>query len=163
MKMLSKSQGTAIIATLALLSIFPPLATDMYLPALGALAIDFNTSTSSAEMSLSIFFLGLGIGQLVMGPLIDKYGRKLPLIIGTLLFIITSIALIFVKDITIFNSLRFVQALGACSGMVISRAIVTDLYQGQQAAKNMTILVMLMTIGPIISPTLGSVFFEFFG
>lgn len=161
--MVSKSQSTLIIAVLALLSIFPPLATDMYLPALGAVASDLNTNAASAELSLSIFFLGLAIGQLIMGPLIDGYGRKIPLLLGTLVFVITSIVLIFTHDIHAFNALRFLQALGACAGMVISRAIVTDLYEGQEAAKNMTVLVMLMTIGPIISPTLGSLIYAGFG
>lgn len=161
--MVSKSQSTVIIAVLALLSIFPPLATDMYLPALGAVASDLNTQAAAAEISLSIFFLGLAIGQLIMGPLIDGYGRKIPLLLGTLIFVLTSIALIFTQDIHAFNALRFLQALGACAGMVISRAIVTDLFEGQQAAKNMTVLVMLMTIGPIISPTLGSLIYTGLG
>lgn len=105
--MVSKSQSTLIIAVLALLSIFPPLATDMYLPALGAVASDLNTNAASAELSLSIFFLGLAIGQLIMGPLIDGYGRKIPLLLGTLVFVITSIVLIFTHDIHAFNALRF--------------------------------------------------------
>ena len=161
--MKATSHGGLLIAILALLSIFPPLATDMYLAALGHLARDLNTSASAAEMSLSIFFLGLGVGQLIMGPLIDGYGRKIPLLFGTLLFIFSSIALIFVQDIVLFNGLRFLQAIGACAGMVISRAIVADLYEGQEAAKKMTVLVMLMTVGPIISPTIGSLLYEGFG
>ncbi len=159
----NKSHEIMMIVVLALLSIFPPLATDMYLPALGSVAQDLHTSSSAAELSLSVFFLGLCLGQLIMGPLIDAFGRKLPLIIGTVIFTLSSIALIFIDNIFVFNILRFIQALGACSGMVISRAIVTDVYQGKDAAKIMTLLVMLMTIGPIVSPTLGSFIFEGLG
>ena len=160
---MSKQSNFAMTAVLALLSIFPPLATDMYLPALATLATDMQTTSAHAEFSLSIFFLGLCIGQLIVGPAIDAYGRKLPLLCGAAIFTLTSIAMYFVQDITVFNTLRFLQALGACCGMVISRAIVTDLYEGPQVAKTMTVLVMLMTIGPIVSPTLGSLLFEAFG
>ena len=156
-------KSRAMIAVLALLSIFPPLATDMYLPALGSVAEDLNASASATELSISMFFLGLCVGQMIIGPLIDAYGRKLPLILATLLFTVSSALLVTIQDITLFNILRFVQAVGACGGMVISRAIVTDVYEGQDAAKVMTILVMLMTIGPIASPTLGSLIFTGLG
>lgn len=161
--MLAPAKSTWIIAVLALASIFPPLATDMYLPALGAMANDLNTTAAAAEFSLSVFFLGLGVGQLILGPLIDAYGRKLPLLIGISIFILTSIALVFTDNIILFNILRFLQALGACGGMVISRAIISDIYTGQDAAKNLTILVMLMTVGPILSPTIGSLLFAGLG
>jgi len=153
----------ALTAVLALLSIFPPLATDMYLPAIGMLADDLGASHAATELSLSLFFLGLCVGQLIVGPLIDGFGRKMPLLVGTMLFTVTSAALLLVNDIAIFNALRFLQAIGACVGMVVGRAIVTDLYSGRQAAKVMTLLVMLMTVGPVISPTLGSLLLGAFG
>jgi DHA1 family bicyclomycin/chloramphenicol resistance-like MFS transporter len=153
----------AITATLGLLSLFPPLATDMYLAALGDLATSMGSSHAGAEFSLSIFFLGLCVGQLLIGPLADTYGRKGPLLIGTALFAATSVALPLVHDITWFNALRFVQAIGASAGMVVGRAIVKDLYEGRRAAQVMTVLVMLLTVGPIISPTLGSLLLEAFG
>lgn len=161
--MVTTSHHKLMIAVLALLSIFPPLATDMYLPALGAVASDLQASASATELSISMFFLGLGVGQVIFGPMIDAYGRKLPLLLAATLFIISSILILFVNDIVLFNLLRLIQAVGACAGMVISRAIVSDLYQGHEAAKVMTILVMLMTIGPIVSPTLGSILFTTLG
>ena len=161
--MATTSHHKLMIAVLALLSIFPPLATDMYLPALGAVASELHASASATELSISMFFLGLGFGQILIGPMIDAYGRKLPLMLSTIIFTLSSILLLFIQDIAIFNALRFVQAVGACGGMVISRAIVTDVYAGQDAAKVMTILVMLMTIGPIASPTLGSLILTGFG
>jgi len=160
----SKPPRTSVlIAVLALLSIFPPLATDMYLAAIGVLAQDLGVSHSAAELSLSLFFLGLCVGQLLVGPFVDGFGRKGPLLLGTLLFCVTSALLLVVEDIAIFNGLRFLQAIGACVGMVVGRAIVTDLYSGRQAAQLMTLLVMLMTMGPVISPTLGSLLLGAFG
>ncbi|WP_386679723.1 multidrug effflux MFS transporter [Loktanella sp. R86503] len=160
---LSARRAAAITATLGLLSLFPPLATDMYLAALGDLATSMNASHAAAEFSLSIFFLGLCLGQLLLGPLTDTYGRKVPLLIGTALFTVTSIALPLVNDIHWFNGLRFVQAIGASAGMVVGRAIVKDLYDGRRAAQVMTVLVMLLTIGPIVSPTLGGLLLDAFG
>lgn len=160
----SKRQGGfLIICVLALLSIFPPLATDMYLSALDDVAAAFNASPAAAEMSLSVFFLGLCAGQLIVGPLIDAYGRKLPLLIGCAVFVVTSVGLLLVQDIYVFNALRFVQALGACAGMVVGRVIVNDLYDGRKAAQMLTILVMLMTLGPILAPFLGSLLFVAYG
>ncbi len=160
---LTPKHAAAITASLGLLSIFPPLATDMYLAALGDLATSMSATHTAAEFSLSIFFLGLCVGQLLVGPLADAYGRKLPLLIGTALFTATSIALPLLDDIVWFNALRFVQAIGASAGMVVGRAVVKDLYEGRRAAQVMTVLVMLLTIGPIVSPTLGSLLLEAFG
>ncbi len=160
---LSPKYAAAITATLGLLSLFPPLATDMYLAALGDLAASMGSTRTAAEFSLSIFFLGLCAGQLLLGPLTDTYGRKAPLLVGVALFTGTSIALPLLSEIAWFNALRFVQAIGASAGMVVGRAMVKDLYQGRRAAQVMTVLVMLLTIGPIVSPTLGSLLLESFG
>ncbi|QPM91840.1 multidrug effflux MFS transporter [Pseudooceanicola algae] len=160
---LTPKHAAAITATLGLLSLFPPLATDMYLAALGDLATSMGSTHTAAEFSLSIFFLGLCMGQLLLGPLTDSYGRKGPLLVGTALFTVTSVALPLVNDIAWFNALRFVQAIGASAGMVVGRAVVKDLYEGRRAAQVMTVLVMLLTVGPIASPTLGSILLEAFG
>ncbi|RBW50546.1 multidrug effflux MFS transporter [Marinobacter sp. F3R11] len=160
---LTSRHAAGITAVLGLLSLFPPLATDMYLSALGDIAEAMNATSSAAELSLSVFFLGLCVGQLIVGPLIDSHGRKGPLLGATALFVVTSIALPLVKHIEVFNALRFLQALGACGGMVVGRAVVNDLYEGREAAKVMTILVMLLTIGPIVSPILGSLLLEAYG
>lgn len=154
---------SALVAVLGLLTIFAPLATDMYLAAIGHVADSMQATHSAAELSLSLFFLGLCFGQLLVGPLIDGYGRKMPLLIGVAVFIVTSCILTVTSNITVFNTVRVFQAMGACAGMVVGRAIVSDLYEGQAAAKAMTVLVMMLTIGPIVSPTLGSVLLVAFG
>lgn len=160
---LSPKRAAAVTAVLGLLSLFPPLATDMYLASLGDLADAMGASHTAAEFSLSIFFLGLCVGQLLVGLLSDGHGRKVPLLVGTALFVVTSVALPLMNDIRWFNALRFVQAIGASAGMVVGRAVVKDLYDGRRAAQVMTVLVMLLTIGPIVSPTLGSLLLEMFG
>ena len=160
---LSPRRAFAVTATLGLLSLFPPLATDMYLAALGDLATSMDATHTAAELSLSLFFLGLCFGQILIGPLTDTYGRKGPLLIGTVLFTVTSLVLPLLSDIAWFNALRFIQAIGASAGMVVGRAMVKDLYEGRKAAKVMTVLVMLLTLGPIASPTLGSLLLEAFG
>ncbi|WP_138465661.1 Bcr/CflA family efflux MFS transporter [Poseidonocella sp. HB161398] len=159
----SRPRIAAITAVLALLAVFPPIATDMYLAAMGEIAEAFGTTRSGAELSLSLFFLGLCAGQLVMGPLIDAFGRKGPLLAGVVLFTATSVGLLLTRDIAVFNTLRFFQAVGACAGMVVGRAVVSDLYSGREAAKMMTVLVMLMTLGPILSPSIGSLLLGAFG
>ena len=96
---LTSKRAVAVTATLGLLSLFPPLATDMYLAALGELATSLKATDTSVKFSLSIFFLGLCFGQLLIGPLTDTYGRKIPLLIGTAVFTATSIALPLISDI----------------------------------------------------------------
>ncbi len=156
-------RAALVICVLALLAVFPPLATDMYLAAIGDVAEAMNADDASAELSLSVFFLGLCLGQICVGPLVDAFGRKLPLLGGALLFTLTSAGLLMVDDIVVFNGLRFLQAIGACTGMAVGRAIVTDLYEGRKVAKVMTVLVTLMTLGPIVSPFLGSLLLTAFG
>ncbi|WP_372803650.1 MFS transporter, partial [Paracoccus seriniphilus] len=104
---LSPKRAAAVTAVLGLLSLFPPLATDMYLASLGDLADAMDASHTAAEFSLSIFFLGLCVGQLLVGLLSDGHGRKVPLLAGTALFVATSVALPLMYDIRWFNALRF--------------------------------------------------------
>lgn len=162
-KPIPPKNAALMTVVLALLAMFPPLATDMYLAAIGEVTDAFATTRAAAEMSLSLFFLGLCVGQLIAGPLIDAFGRKLPLLAGTVLFCVASVGLLLARDIAVFNALRFVQAIGACAGMVVGRAIVSDLYEGRRAAKVLTVLVMLMTLGPILAPSLGSLLLTAFG
>lgn len=157
------SNTLTIIMVLSVLSIFPPLATDMYLSAFGDIQAYLNAPDGALELSLSVFFLGLCIGQLVFGPLIDRFGRKGPLLAGAALFCVATVLLLLTRSTSIFVGLRFIQALGACGGMVVGRAVVSDLYEGTAAARTMTLLVMLMTLGPVVSPLLGGVIVTQFG
>lgn len=159
----STSNALTIVVVLAVLSIFPPLATDMYLSAFGDIQTYLSAPDGALELSLSVFFLGLCVGQLLFGPLIDRFGRKGPLLAGAALFCLATVLLLFIRSTSMFIGLRFIQALGACGGMVVGRAVVTDLYEGTAAARTMTLLVMLMTLGPVVSPLLGGILVTQFG
>ncbi|WP_157961789.1 multidrug effflux MFS transporter [Acuticoccus kandeliae] len=149
-------RARALILVLALLAAFPPLATDMYLPAFSGIEAHLGAAPGDLEFSLAVFFLGLGIGQLIIGPSIDRLGRRGPLIAGVVIYCAASILIPTVDDVAAFTALRFVQAIGASAGMVVGRAVLSDLYSGREAARAMTVLVMTMTLGPIVSPLAGS-------
>ncbi len=126
-----------IALVLGLLSAIGPFAIDMYLPALPSIGQDLDASTSAVQMSLLVFFLAMGGGQIVVGPISDMVGRKTPLFFGLGLFAIGGIGSALAPSIEWLIAFRFVQGLGACAGMVIPRAIVRDLHTGVDAARLM--------------------------
>ena len=153
----------ALIITLGLLSAFAPFATDMYLASFPSIAKSLNTSISDVQYSVSTFFIGLAFGQLLYAPLIDRFGRKLPLLVGIILFSISSLAAIFSPGITTFVGLRAIQAIGGCSGMIISRAIIQDLFDTNESARALSLMMMVQGIGPIAAPIMGGYLYKFFG
>lgn len=148
---------------LGLLSAIGPFAIDMYLPALPTIAADLRAETGAVQMSLLAFFLALAIGQLFCGPLSDMFGRKLPLYGGLILFAIGSVGSALAQDIDTLVMFRFVQGLGASAGSVIPRAVVRDLHTGVDAARLMSMLMLVFSISPILAPLTGSVLISFFG
>lgn len=151
----SKSE-LAIIATLSLLTALEALSIDLYLPAFDTIAHDLHTAVGNVQISLSVFIGGFALGQLLWGSLSDKYGRKKPLIAGIILFIISSFAISLVHSIEMLWIWRFIQAFSGSAGVVISRAIVTDLFPKEKTIGVFTILNMLMGVVPIIAPILGN-------
>ncbi|MDR1081649.1 MAG: multidrug effflux MFS transporter [Deltaproteobacteria bacterium] len=143
---------------LALLGTFAPFSTDMYLAAFPAMAADMNTDIETVQMTLAVFFFGLALGQLLYGPLSDRLGRKIPLYGGLVIYILATALMIFVRDIGGFLTLRFMQAIGGCSGMIIGRAVVRDSYDLAGAAKVFTILMAVQSVGPVVAPVLGAYF-----
>lgn len=141
---------------LSAFSALGPFTVDMYLSSLPQMMNDFNTTASLIQASLTASLLGLGLGQLVAGPLSDVHGRRRPLLISMLLYFLISIACAFAPTIGIFISLRFIQGFVASAGLVISRAIVRDQYSGVEMVKFMALLTMISNIAPLISPTAGS-------
>lgn len=148
---------------LGLLSAIGPFAIDMYLPALPTIAIDLHAETSAVQMSLLAFFIALALTQLFVGPLSDMVGRKLPLYGGLVLFAVGSIGSALATNIDILVLFRFVQGLGAAASSVIPRAIVRDLHTGVDAARLMSLLMLVFSISPILAPLSGSVIIDFFG
>ncbi|XAW87568.1 multidrug effflux MFS transporter [Vibrio sp. CDRSL-10 TSBA] len=141
---------------LAALAIFAPFATDMYLSGFTSIAADLNTDISNVQFSLSTFFIGMALGQLLYGPLADKYGRRIPLVIGIVIFIVSSLAIALAPNIQMFNGFRFIQAIGGCSGMVISRAIIQDVYDQKESAQALSLIMVIQGVGPIVAPILGA-------
>ncbi|PAD20879.1 multidrug effflux MFS transporter [Terribacillus saccharophilus] len=141
---------------LAVFSALGPFTVDMYLSSLPEMMNDFGTTASLIQASLTASLLGLGLGQLVAGPLSDVHGRRKPLLISMLLYFIISLACAFSPNIGIFVVLRFFQGFVASAGLVISRAIVRDRYSGVEMVKFMALLTMISNVAPLISPTAGS-------
>lgn len=144
-----------LILILGSLTALGPFSIDMYLPGFPAIAADLNTTTSGVSLSLSSFFIGISAGQLLYGPLLDKFGRKKPLFIGLLLYIIASAGCAFATSIDALIALRFVQALGSCAATVASVAMVRDLFPVKENAKVFALLMLVLGVSPMIAPTLG--------
>lgn len=146
---------TIIILVLGTLIAIGPFSIDMYLPAFGDIADDFGVDISKIGLTLTSYFIGIALGQLAYGPLMDRYGRRRPLIIGLLLFIIAAIACSLSTNLNMLIVSRFFMALGGCAGMVASKAIVRDLFEKKQVADVLSTLMLIMGIAPIIAPTVG--------
>lgn len=140
---------------LAALSMFGPLSTDMYLPALPSLTRSLHTSVSSANLSLTASVLGIAAGQLVAGSISDSLGRTRPLRVGLVGFTLTSVLCAIAPSIWVLIVVRFAQGLCGGSSIVIARAIVRDLYEGVRAAQMFALLVMLSGLAPILAPLAG--------
>lgn len=140
---------------LGALSAFTPLAVDMYLSGLPALERALATDAGKVQLTLSLFFLGLAVGQLFYGPLSDRFGRRGPLLAGNLLYVAASIACALSPDIDTLIVARFLQAFGSCAGLVIARAMVRDLFEPLEGARVMSLLMLVMGVAPILAPLLG--------
>ncbi|MBS1166362.1 MAG: multidrug effflux transporter [Proteobacteria bacterium] len=157
---MSPSQTVAISSlglTLILgsLTAFAPLSTDMYLASFSSLAETFAADEGRVQLSLSIFFFGLSVGQLIYGPLVDRFGRKPPLIAGLVIFTLASAAIVVVPTVEGFIALRLCQALGGCAGMVASRAIIADLFDERGSARFLSEMMLVQGLAPIVAPLLG--------
>jgi DHA1 family bicyclomycin/chloramphenicol resistance-like MFS transporter len=152
-----------IALVLGLLTAIGPFAIDMYLPALPSIGQSLGADIGAVQMSLTAFFLSLGAGQLVYGPVSDMVGRKAPLYFGLLLFAAASVGCALATDIRMLIALRFVQGFGAAAGMAIPRAVVRDLHTGTDAARLMSLLMLVFSVSPILAPLAGSGVIAFAG
>lgn len=155
MKSATPQQRFRIILILGLLTAIGPFSIDMYLPAFPAIANDLHTTIARVMLSLSSFFIGISAGQLLYGPLLERYGRKKPLYIGLSVYLVASIGCAFAQSIDTLIALRFLQALGGCAGMVTARAMVRDLFDVKDNAKIFSTLMLVVAVSPIIAPTVG--------
>lgn len=151
------------ILILGALSAFAPLAIDFYLPGFPAMAAALGTDEQHIQLTLAVYFLGLSIGQLAYGPVADRFGRRVPLLVGVVLFTLASLACAFAPNLETLIAARFIQALGGCAGMVISRAIVSDKCDAVGSAKVFSQLMLVMGLAPILAPMLGGVLVNLYG
>ncbi|PVX65141.1 UNVERIFIED_ORG: DHA1 family bicyclomycin/chloramphenicol resistance-like MFS transporter [Nocardia globerula] len=152
-----------IIATLALLAAVAPLAIDMYLPAFPEMSVEFDTSASAVQLTLTTFLVGLALGQLVFGPLSDRYGRRPLLLIGTVACAVFSAGAALAPSIELLAAARFVQGFAGAAGIVLGRAVISDRARGAAAAKLFSLLVVINAVAPVIAPLLGGVVVTNFG
>jgi len=150
-----------LLLTLSLLSAFGPFVTDLYLPSLPLLAKYFQTSAPNAQLSLSLSMLGLALGQLLIGPLSDKYGRKKPLLFCMWLFVFSTVACLFSYDIYSFLLFRLIQGMAGAGGVVLSKSIPTDMFTGKELARYIAIISAINGIAPVLSPVIGGVLLQF--
>jgi DHA1 family bicyclomycin/chloramphenicol resistance-like MFS transporter len=153
---MTSSRFFPIALVLGLLSAIGPFAIDMYLPALPEIGSSLGAAIGPVQMSLTVFFIALGVGQLLYGPVSDMVGRKPPLFFGLGLFALASIGCALATDIHTLIALRFIQGLGAAAGMAIPRAVVRDLHTGSDAARLMSMLMLVFSVSPILAPLFGS-------
>ncbi|MFD2707106.1 multidrug effflux MFS transporter [Salibacterium lacus] len=154
---LSKMRRLWMAVLLGSLAAFGPLTIDMYLPSFPSIASDLETTASSVQLSLTACLLGLAGGQLVIGPISDMKGRKTPMMISLAVYAAASILCVFAPSIWVLIAARFLQGFSASAGIVISRAVVRDLYTGKELTKFFALLMLVNGLAPILAPLAGGI------
>jgi DHA1 family bicyclomycin/chloramphenicol resistance-like MFS transporter len=160
---MTRSRYVSLILILGSLTALSPFSIDMYLPGFPAIAEDLATSAAKVSLSLSGFFIGISLGQLLYGPLLDRFGRKKPLYIGLSIYILASIGCTFSHSISSLIVLRFIQALGSCAATVVAVTLVRDLFPVEENAKIFALLILVLGTSPMIAPTAGGYIISSFG
>ena len=144
------------ILTLGAMTAFAPMSIDMYLPGFTALQHDLHTTPEAVQRTLVVFFLGLALGQAFWGPVSDRFGRKRPLLVGIVLYVLASLGCALATSIDALMAWRLLQALGGCAGIVIARSMVRDLYEPVDAARVFSRLTLVLGAAPILAPLAGA-------
>jgi DHA1 family bicyclomycin/chloramphenicol resistance-like MFS transporter len=150
-----RNKNFYLILILGLLTAIGPFSIDMYLPAFPDIAKGLHTTVAQVTLSLSSFFIGISFGQLLYGPLLERFGRKKPLYAGLSIYLLASIGCAAAGSVNALIILRLLQALGGCVGMVAARAMVRDFFEVKENAKIFSTLMLVVAVSPIIAPTLG--------
>ncbi|WP_416435082.1 multidrug effflux MFS transporter [Priestia megaterium] len=156
MNKLTKKKRLQLAFLLGSLALLGPFTIDTYLPSFPTIVKEFDTTASLVQISLTTCLLGLGLGQLIIGPMSDVQGRRKPLLIFLILYLITSITCAFSPNIYFFIASRFIQGFSAAGALVISRAVVRDIYSGRELTKFFALLMLINNLGPIAAPITGS-------
>jgi DHA1 family bicyclomycin/chloramphenicol resistance-like MFS transporter len=151
----SRAASLRFLIILSALMAFASISTDIYLPALPALAQAFHADPGRIQLTLSGFLVGFSLGQLLWGPIGDRYGRRIPIAIGIALFVIGSAGCALSGSAWQMTAWRVLQAVGACAGPVLARAMVRDLYARERSAQMLSTLMLVMGIAPLVGPIMG--------
>jgi DHA1 family bicyclomycin/chloramphenicol resistance-like MFS transporter len=158
-----RPDSLAVAVLLTALVAFGAISTDLYLPSLPAIGREFASDTGEVQLTLSVFLAGFALSQVVYGPLSDRYGRRPVLIGGLGLYVAASFACMVAPGIELLIAARFLQALGACAGVVLGRAVVRDVYGRERAARALSYMSMAMALAPALGPILGGFLQVWFG
>ncbi|WP_307787743.1 Bcr/CflA family multidrug efflux MFS transporter [Mycolicibacterium sp. S2-37] len=151
------------LGVLALLTAVAPLSIDMYLPAFPTMAAEFGTSASAIQLTLTTFMVGLALGQLVIGPLSDRFGRRPLMLAGTVVCVLASAACALAPTIELLTASRFLQGFSGAAGVVLSRAVVSDRARGAAAARIFSLMMIINGVAPVIAPLIGGTLTEQLG
>jgi DHA1 family bicyclomycin/chloramphenicol resistance-like MFS transporter len=160
---MTKQRYIFLVLILGSLTAIGPFSIDMYLPGFPAIARSLHTTTAQVSLSLSSFFIGISAGQLLYGPMLDRFGRKKPLYVGLSLYILASIGCFFVASIHELIVLRFIQAIGSCAAVVAAMAMVRDIFPVKDNAKVFALLILVLSVSPMLAPTVGGYITAAFG
>jgi DHA1 family bicyclomycin/chloramphenicol resistance-like MFS transporter len=160
---MTSKQQLQLVLVLGSLTALGPFSIDMYLPAFPVIARDLHTTTEDVAISLSSFFIGISLGQLLYGPLLDRFGRKKPLVIGLTVYVLASIGCLFVATLNQLIVLRAIQAVGSCAAAVASVAMVRDFFPVKDSARIFSLLMLVVGVSPMLAPTVGSYITVLFG
>jgi DHA1 family bicyclomycin/chloramphenicol resistance-like MFS transporter len=160
---MTKAKHIKLIFILGSLTALGPFSIDMYLPGFEGIANDLNTTVAKVSMTLSSYFIGISAGQLLYGPLLDRFGRKKPLFVGILVYIFASLGCSFVTNIDTFIGLRIIQAVGSCAAAVASVAMVRDLFPVKDIPKVFSLLMLVVGLSPMLAPTIGGYVTAYYG
>ncbi len=152
-----------LLVTLGLLTAVAPFATDLYLPAFPEMLVELDTSASAVQGTLTAFLLGLAAGQLAFGPLSDRFGRRVPLIVGTSIYVVASVVTVVAPTIAVLTGARLVQGLAGAAGMVIARAVIADRATGRAAARAFSLMMLVVGVAPVAAPLIGGLLAEALG
>lgn len=152
---MSRKEHFILILILGALCTISPFSIDMYLPGFPAMAENLNTSIANIQLSLTAYLIGIAIGQLFYGPLLDKFGRKKPLYVGLVIYVLASIACAYTHSVDHLILMRFIQAIGGCVGMVAAQALVRDIFPINKTAQALSLLTLVIAVSPMVAPTLG--------
>lgn len=161
--MIKENSKVFLLILLGMLTAFGPFVTDMYLPSLPSMGEYFSTSSSMIQLGLTTSMIGLAVGQIFFGPLSDRYGRRLPLLSGMWLFIISTLLCLFSQTIEQFVAFRLLQGIAGAGGIVISRSVATDKYSGHELAKMLAVIGAINGVAPVAAPIVGGLLTDAIG